>query len=132
MISLPGLLLATGRYSEAQGLLKGVRFLYAQGLIPNRFPDSGETLEYNTVDATLWMFHALDAYPDGHRRLVAVKELFPTLRNIIDWHVRGTLYDIGVDPNDGLLHSGAPGVQLTWMDAKDRRLGRHTAQRQSC
>ncbi|MGH2495434.1 MAG: amylo-alpha-1,6-glucosidase, partial [Ktedonobacteraceae bacterium] len=34
------------------------------------------------------------------------------------WHKRGTLYGIGVDPIDGLLHAGAPGVQLTWMDAK--------------
>src|SRR6266567_3502370 len=52
MISLPGLLLATGRYSEARGLLKAFASFTHEGLIPNRFPDSGEAPEYNTVDAT--------------------------------------------------------------------------------
>ena len=37
--------------------------------------------------------------------------------DIISWHVRGTRYGIKVDPS-GLLASGEPGVQLTWMDAK--------------
>jgi predicted glycogen debranching enzyme len=32
--------------------------------------------------------------------------------------VKGTRYNIHVDPNDGLLYGGGPGVQLTWMDAK--------------
>jgi len=118
MISLPGLLLATGRYSEARGLLKAFVSFTHQGLIPNRFPDSGETPEYNTVDATLWMFHALARYLATTGDWSLLKELFPTLTDIIDWHVRGTLYNIGVDSRDGLLHSGAPGVQLTWMDAK--------------
>ena len=60
MISLPGLLLTTGRYSEARGLLKAFASFTQNGLIPNRFPDHGEAPEYNTADATLWMFHALD------------------------------------------------------------------------
>ena len=40
------------------------------------------------------------------------------LADIADWHVRGTRYQIHVDPADGLLYAGEPGVQLTWMDAK--------------
>jgi len=40
------------------------------------------------------------------------------LKEIVDWHVRGTRYQIHVDPADGLLYAGEPGVQLTWMDAK--------------
>lgn len=118
MISLPGLLLATGRYSEARGLLKAFASFMHNGLIPNRFPDSGEAPEYNTMDATLWMFHALNLYLTTTGDWSLLKELFPTLRDSIAWHVRGTLYGIGVDPSDGLLHGGAPGVQLTWMDAK--------------
>ena len=39
-------------------------------------------------------------------------------REIVDCHSRGTRYGIGVDPADGLLRAGEPGVQLTWMDAK--------------
>lgn len=118
MISLPGLLLSTGRFSEARGLIKAFASYAHQGLIPNRFPDSGEAPEYNTADATLWMFHAINNYTAATRDWSLVKELYPALSAIIDWHVRGTLYDIGIDPSDGLLHAGAPGIQLTWMDAK--------------
>lgn len=118
MISLPGLLLCTGRYSEARGLLKAFATYTHQGLIPNRFPDKGEAPEYNTADATLWMFQALNSYTSTTHDWSLVKELYPTLSGIIEWHKRGTLYNIGVDPTDGLLHAGAPGVQLTWMDAK--------------
>ena len=118
MISLPGLLLNTGRYSEARGLLKAFASFTKQGLIPNRFPDTGEAPEYNTIDATLWMFHALNSYLEVTGDWSLLKDLFPTLSDSIDWHVRGTLYGIGVDVQDGLLHGGTPGVQLTWMDAK--------------
>ena len=118
MISLPGLLLTTGRYSEARGLLKAFASFTRNGLIPNRFPDKGEAPEYNTADATLWMFHALDRYLASTNDWTLLKELFPTLQNIIDWHVRGTDFNIGVDAEDGLLHEGESGLQLTWMDAK--------------
>ncbi|HEY6405886.1 MAG TPA: glycogen debranching enzyme N-terminal domain-containing protein, partial [Ktedonobacteraceae bacterium] len=122
MISLPGLLLCTGRYSEARGLLKAFASFTQNGLIPNRFPDNSlegvEDPEYNTADATLWMFHALHAYLGTTGDWLLLKELFPLLRDSIDWHIRGTSYGIGVDAQDGLLYAGAPGVQLTWMDAK--------------
>lgn len=118
MISLPGLLLSTGRYSEARGLLKAFASFVHNGLIPNHFPDQGDEPEYNTADATLWMFRAIDLYLKATGDWSLLKELFPTLRNSIEWHIRGTMYNIGVDPADGLLHAGAPGVQLTWMDAK--------------
>ena len=36
----------------------------------------------------------------------------------MDWHRKGTRYGIAVDPDDGLLRAGEPGVQLTWMDAR--------------
>jgi len=42
----------------------------------------------------------------------------PKLKEILDCHVRGTRFGIGVDPSDGLLRQGANGYQLTWMDAK--------------
>jgi predicted glycogen debranching enzyme len=45
------------------------------------------------------------------------RELLPVFESVIDWHRRGTRYGIHVD-TDGLLAAGAPGVQLTWMDAK--------------
>ncbi len=90
-----------------------------QGVIPNRFPDAGETPEYNTADATLWMFQAMRAWlAAGGDRGFLRGTFYPAAKEIIDWHRRGTLFNIGVDPEDHLLHAGAAGTQLTWMDAK--------------
>lgn len=118
MIALPGLTLATRRYAEARGLLRTFARYVDQGMIPNRFPDGANEPEYNTVDATLWYFHALGRYLDTTHDDDLLRELFPLLEDIIGWHVRGTRYGIGVDAADGLLRAGAQGVQLTWMDAK--------------
>jgi predicted glycogen debranching enzyme len=117
MIALPGLALATGRHDVARNVLSTFAQFVSEGMLPNRFPDLGEQPEYNTVDATLWYFHALNEYlaATGDRALLA--ELYPVLLDIVDAHVRGTRYRIRVD-DDGLLHAGEPGVQLTWMDAK--------------
>ncbi|HEY4389313.1 MAG TPA: amylo-alpha-1,6-glucosidase [Ktedonobacteraceae bacterium] len=118
MIALPGLLLCTGRYSEARGLLKAFTSFMHNGLIPNRFPDNGASPEYNTADATLWLFHALENYLETTNDWSLLKELFPILSQSMEWHIRGTDYAIGLDQSDGLLHAGVPGMQLTWMDAR--------------
>jgi predicted glycogen debranching enzyme len=87
-------------------------------MLPNRFPDAGETPEYNTVDATLWYLEAIRACHAATGDDMLLRDLFPVLETIIEWHQRGTRYQIHVDPADGLLYAGEPGVQLTWMDAK--------------
>jgi len=118
MIALPGLTLPTRRYDVARGILRAFARSVDQGLLPNRFPDAGETPEYNTVDATLWFFEAVRAYLAYTDDLPFVQnELYRVLTDIIAWHVRGTRYGIKLDAN-GLLNSGEDGVQLTWMDAK--------------
>ena len=118
MISLPGLCLTTGRHEEAKDILRAFAAVVDQGMLPNRFTGRGETPEYNTVDASLWFFVAL------HRYLLATgdyafarEEIWPVLEEIISWHQRGTRHGIHAD-GDGMLASGEPGVQLTWMDAK--------------
>lgn len=118
MISLLGLTLTTGRPEIAAKILRTFAKHVDQGMLPNRFPDYGETPEYNTVDATLWYFVAIKAYLDSTGDEALVRVLFPVLSEIIDWHKRGTRYSIHVDPNDGLLYAGEDDVQLTWMDAK--------------
>ena len=118
MIGLPGLTLVTGRPDVARRILRTYARFVDQGMLPNRFPDVGETPEYNTVDATLWYFEALRAYHTATGDGDLLRELFPVLQEIIAWHQRGTRYQIHVDPVDGLLYAGEPGVQLTWMDAK--------------
>ena len=118
MISLPGLTLVTGRYDEARGILREFAASIDRGMLPNRFPDAGQAPEYNTVDATLWMFHAVFEFLRYTRDYEFVRtELYEPLTDILAWHERGTRYGIGLD-SDGLLRAGEPGVQLTWMDAR--------------
>jgi predicted glycogen debranching enzyme len=118
MISLPGLATALGRYDIAANILKTYAAFVDRGMLPNRFPDGGEAPEYNTADATLWMFHALEDYLQAKPNPELLGQLFPTLVSIIHAHVDGTRYGIQVDAKDGLLHVGQAGTQLTWMDAK--------------
>jgi predicted glycogen debranching enzyme len=118
MISLPGLTLAGGRYDIARDILLTFAGTVDCGMIPNRFPDSGEPPEYNTVDAALWFIEAVRLYyaQTNDRDLLAT--IFDALDSIVDCYAKGTRYGIRVDERDGLLAAGEPGVQLTWMDAK--------------
>ncbi len=118
MISLPGLTIATGRTEIARSILRTFAKYVDRGMLPNRFPDTGEVPEYNTVDATLWYFEAIRSYYNATADDDLLTELFPVLVDIIDWHCRGTRYNIHLDASDGLLYAGELGVQLTWMDAK--------------
>ena len=118
MISLPGLATGLARYDVAADILRTYSKFVDRGMLPNCFPDRGAAPEYNTADATLWLFHALNDYLTANRDPELTRELFPTLIAIIDAHVEGTRYGIRVDPEDGLLRAGEAGIQVTWMDAK--------------
>jgi len=118
MISLPGLTLATGRAGVARQVLLAFLRYVDGGMLPNNFPDAGGKPEYNTVDAALWYFESIRQYFEATQDSVTLQKLFPVLAGMIDAHLAGTRYNIHVDPADGLLFAGAPGVQLTWMDAK--------------
>ena len=120
MIALPGLLLARGRLDDARDVLRGFLSFLDRGLIPNRFPDRpGEKPEYNTVDATLWLFQAVFAYLQAGGSTAFLRDEFlPAGEEILRWHREGTHHGIRVDPGDRLLAQGEPGTQLTWMDAK--------------
>ena len=118
MISLEGLTLTTGRHVEAGYILRAFNHYVRDGLIPNLFPEGEQAGLYHTVDATLWYFHAVDRYVSATHDRATLRMLLPTLRDIVDHHIRGTRFGIGVDPADGLLRQGEEGFQLTWMDAK--------------
>ena len=123
MIALPGLTLATGRPQAAAGLLRTFARYVDQGQVPNLFPDAGTAPEYNTVDATLWYFHAVDAYVTATGDTDLARELWPLLEDIVRWHVRGTRYGIHVDPADGLLHAGRAGRPVDLDGREGGRLG---------
>jgi predicted glycogen debranching enzyme len=118
MIALPGLTLTTRRPKIAAKILRTYANFIDQGMLPNRFPDSGETPAYNTVDATLWYFEAIRAYYTATQDKALIQELYPALQDIIAWHKQGTRFHIRMDPDDYLLYAGESGKQLTWMDAK--------------
>ena len=118
MISLEGLTIATGRTREAEYILRSFAKYIKDGLIPNMFPEGKTSGLYNTADASLWFFHAVDRYIRATEDSETLEVLIPKLLEIIDWHQKGTRFGIGVDPSDGLLRQGAEGLQLTWMDAK--------------
>jgi predicted glycogen debranching enzyme len=118
MISLDGLTLCTGRHREAAYILRTFGHYVRDGLIPNMFPDGAREGLYHTADATLWFFHAMAKYLAATGDSDTLRSLLPTLVSIVEHHLRGTSFGIGVDPEDGLLRQGAPGYQLTWMDAK--------------
>lgn len=118
MISLPGLCLSTGRFEDAKKIISAFAKSVSEGMLPNRFQDNGEPPEYNNVDGTLWYFIAVYKYLEasGDKKFV-LTEILPVLSEIIEWHQKGTRYNIKAD-EDGLLYSGEAGQQLTWMDAR--------------
>src|ERR1700742_4087948 len=118
MISLEGLTLTTRRYAEAGWILRTFAHYIRYGLIPNLFPEGENQGLYHTADATLWFFHALDRYLEYTNDRDTLRQILPKLIDVVEHHLRGTRFGIGVDPQDGLLRQGAEGYQLTWMDAK--------------
>ena len=118
MISLEGLTLVTGRHREAGFILRTFAHYVRDGLIPNMFPDGSNEGLYHTADATLWFFHALHRYVEVTGDRHTLVRTLPKLESIVEHHLRGTRFGLGVDPADGLLVQGEEGYQLTWMDAK--------------
>ncbi len=121
MISLPGFLLVTKNYEAVKDILRTFVRSMKDGLIPNRFPDhpdTGEEMDYNTVDATLWFFHLVYELAVRTGDLNFLKsQFYEAMVDSFEWHRRGTRFNIRMT-EDGLLAAGRGGVQLTWMDAK--------------
>jgi predicted glycogen debranching enzyme len=118
MIALPGLTLSTGRADVARRILLAFARYVDGGMLPNNFPDAAGQPQYNTVDAAMWYFEAVRLYFAATQDAATLQKLFPVLASIVEAHLAGTRYNIHVDPADGLIYAGGPGVQLTWMDAK--------------
>ena len=114
-VSLPGLLLVTGKYGDAKDILRTFMQYCKSGLIPNLVPDKSGIPVYDTVDGTLWYVNAVLQYIKYTGDFGFVKEeLWEKLQEIIENHQRGTLFGIKMDADGLLMH----GPRLTWMDAK--------------
>ena len=118
MIALPGLTLCSGRHAEAREILATFAAYARDGLIPNMFCNAGEEPIYNTVDAPLWFFYAVQKllqYTADYGFIQ--RRLYPAMQEIVAHYRRGTRFRIRM-AGDGLVEAGEPGLQLTWMDAK--------------
>jgi predicted glycogen debranching enzyme len=114
--SFEGLFLCTGRAEEGRAVLLRAANTVSEGMLANT-ADVG-TLEYNTIDGTLWFLHAVGRHVERTGDLDLVAELMPTIEAILSEHRTGTRFGIGVDADTGLLRGGADGYALTWMDAR--------------
>jgi predicted glycogen debranching enzyme len=113
-ISLPGLMLVTGRFEDARKTFLTFQKYCKDGLIPNFLPEQSREPAYNTVDATLWFVNATLQYLKYTNDFKFVQEqLWDTLKSIMENHIEGTVFGIRLDA-DGLLSHNP---QLTWMDA---------------
>lgn len=118
MISLCGLTLSTGRFDDARSILHTFSRYVRHGLIPNMFPDEGQEPIYNSVDAALWYFEAVNRFASYTGDLDFIKaNLYGSLLEIYNAFTGGTLFNIKMD-SDHLVSAGSPDIQLTWMDAK--------------
>ena len=121
MIAFSGLTLATRRFQEAREILVTFAKYIRHGLVPNMFPDDGQEPLYNTVDASLWYFYAVDQYlrytGDSSDYLFVERELYPALQEIIHAYQNGTDFSIFME-EDGLIHAGSGLDQVTWMDVR--------------
>ncbi len=123
-IALPGLLLCTGRFTEARATLRAFAAAIRDGLVPNRFDDYDEHVaHHNTVDASLWFIHAAVVYVQAAGDRASWDDwLGPAVRQVIEAYRRGTppalpaAERIRMD-TDGLITAGSSRTQLTWMDA---------------
>jgi predicted glycogen debranching enzyme len=132
-VALRGLCLATGRLAEARDILLAWSGVVSQGMLPNRFTDTGGTPDFNSVDASLWFVVAASEFlrrcdpPSAHRHpapshseLLSADDraaIEAAIEAILEGYAAGTRYGIRLD-DDGLIAAGEPGLQLTWMDAK--------------
>ena len=117
MIAMRGLTIATGKQEASKSILATFFRYIDKGMLPNRFPDRDEALEYNTIDATLWLFVALYEYYQKFHDLGFIAEHFDALTDVLEQHIAGTRYNIRVTP-EGFLSGGEGLAQLTWMDAR--------------
>jgi 4-alpha-glucanotransferase len=116
LISLPGLALATGRFSLAKGLLKTFGSYCKNGLIPSTFTNGSTQPIYNSIDASLWWLETLGLYLEITQDWDFLIQEYSIVRRIYKAYTAGTHYQIQVDATDGLLTWDAPNVAITWMD----------------
>lgn len=118
MIAMRGLTIATGNKEASKALLTTFLKYLDQGMLPNRFPDyDGQEIEYNTIDATLWLFVVMYEYYEKFKDLDFIEKYLKDLESALLHHIQGTRFNIHLT-EQGFIFGGQDGWQLSWMDAR--------------
>ena len=95
MIALPGLTLTTKRFDDAKSILTTFAKYSHNGMLPNNFPEgANDRPGYNTLDASMWWFNALDQYTQAagdKTDMKFVKEQYNALKDVVKHHMYGRL-----------------------------------------
>lgn len=114
-ISLPGLTLATGKPEVFNAVISTMEKQLKGGLFPNM--GKGNHTAFNTADASLWYFWALQQYATYTNDAGKVwKEHGQKMKSILSNYRKGTLHHVHME-NNGLIYAGEQGIYVTWMDA---------------
>lgn len=114
-ISLPGLMLTTGEEKTFRDVIDAMISEMEGPLFPN--VGHGSRALYNSVDAPLWFFWAMQKYARQKSKPAQVwKKYGSVMKAILNGFRKGTDFNIHMTEN-GLLHAGEKGNAVTWMDA---------------
>ncbi len=114
-IALPGLTLATGDVKTCKDVLDTQIGKLKNGLFPNMGSDDDPV--FNSVDAPLWFFWAIQQYSRAIKSYASVWQSYgKAMKSILNAYRVGTSFNIKMHDN-GLIYAGEPGKALTWMDA---------------
>lgn len=117
MIALGGCCIAAGQLETAKSILRTFAVYCRDGLMPNLFPEGSMEPQYNTVDAALLYIHGAYLYFLKTKDTSFIREIWPVMKEIIEWYRKGTAYGIRMD-EDGLIEAGEGLDQVTWMDVR--------------
>lgn len=113
-ISLPGLTLSMNDTDTFKKIMRTSAAGLKNGLFPNIEDNKGAA--YNTADAALWYFWAVQKYLEHTGDFDTIKkDYLPKMLSIFDAYKKGTKFNIHMEPN-GLIYTGEEGYALTWMD----------------
>ncbi|KAA8922792.1 amylo-alpha-1,6-glucosidase [Thermoplasma sp.] len=108
-ISMPGILLISGRFDDAKRILMHYAEGMQNGIVPNTL--DVESLHFS-ADTSLWFIYAIQKYLEYSHDETFVKEMLPHVKSVLDAYIKGnSMFSL----DDGFVRVlGAP---MTWMDA---------------
>lgn len=122
LISFEGIVLIPRRFQIAKEVLLTFMRDIKYGLVPNGYSGYDGRPLYNSADASLLLFEQVRKYLEYTHDYEFLKiQAYDTLKKVIEAYINGIDLDgnnIHLDNEDGLLSSGTPQIQNTWMDAK--------------